>query len=83
MEHGLLVRSTQEARLSLAKSKELTFASSQVQRSVAIGVLHINVGIGRQQSLHHALVAAACCIVQSSRAIRGLHADHSNSVKAW
>ena len=83
MEHGLLVMNTQEARLSLAECKELTFASSQVQRSVAVGVLHINVGIGRQQSLHHALVAAACCIVQSSGAICSLHADHLNSGKVW
>ena len=41
-----------------------TFASSQVQGSIAVGVLHIDVGMGCKQCLHRRLKAAACCIVQ-------------------
>ena len=41
-----------------------TFARSQVQGSVAVGVLHIDVGMSCKQCVHRRLKAAACCIVQ-------------------
>ena len=50
-----------------------TFASSQVQSGVAVGVLHINVGIGGQQCLHRRVKAAASRIVQGCCAILCLY----------
>ena len=50
-----------------------TFASSQVQGSITIGVLHIYVSIGCQQKLHHPFKAAASCIVQSRCTVLCLH----------
>lgn len=52
----------------------ITFASSQVQRGVAVGVLHIDVSIGCQESLDHGLKAAARRIVQRCSAVLSLHA---------
>ena len=53
-----------------------TFASSQVQSSVAVGVLHVDVSMGCKQCLHRRLKAAACCIVQGCCTVLRLQAQN-------
>ena len=58
-----------QLKMQWALAKSHTFASSQVEGGVAVGVLHIDVGTGCQQGLHHGIKAAARCVVQGCCAI--------------